>query len=57
MQEASILMLCIFQRIFDKLDTYYLFNHVDITISYRSYLDSNGDLVSRLVRATLEPKR
>jgi len=38
---------------FIKKDTYYLFNHVDINIKYHKVEDGR----SRLVRATLEPKR
>lgn len=46
----------LFQAEFNKKNTYYIFNHVDITISYHSLEESVGK-GARLVGATLEPRR
>lgn len=44
----------IVQTSFNEKDTYYIFNHVEITIYYHSEVENAG---SRLVAAKLEPKR
>lgn len=46
---------CIINNDFNKKDTFYLFNHVDIIITYHSGKDENWD-GARLVTARLEPK-
>ncbi|XP_018410570.1 PREDICTED: transmembrane 9 superfamily member 2-like [Nanorana parkeri] len=46
---------CVINTEFNKKDTFYLFNHVDITITYHSGKDENWD-GGRLVAARLEPK-
>uniref|UniRef100_A0A8C5MXU0 Transmembrane 9 superfamily member n=1 Tax=Leptobrachium leishanense TaxID=445787 RepID=A0A8C5MXU0_9ANUR len=47
--------LCAIFEDFKKANTYYLFNHVDITITYHSGLGENWE-GARLVTAKLEPK-
>ncbi|KAG8553448.1 hypothetical protein GDO81_003413 [Engystomops pustulosus] len=46
---------CVINSEFNKKDTIYLFNHVDIIITYHSGKDENWD-GARLVAARLEPK-
>uniref|UniRef100_L7MZU7 Transmembrane 9 superfamily member n=1 Tax=Anolis carolinensis TaxID=28377 RepID=L7MZU7_ANOCA len=46
---------CIISSEFNKKNTFYLFNHVDITITYHSGKDENWP-GARLVTARLEPK-
>ncbi|KAI4819759.1 transmembrane 9 superfamily protein member 5 [Pseudochaenichthys georgianus] len=46
---------CVINAEFHKKNTFYLFNHVDIKISYHSG-DAEGWRGARLVAATLEPK-
>ncbi|XP_066437908.1 transmembrane 9 superfamily member 2-like [Eleutherodactylus coqui] len=46
---------CIINNEFNKKDTFYLFNHVDIVITYHSGKEENWD-GARLVTARLEPK-
>ncbi|XP_032993150.1 transmembrane 9 superfamily member 2-like [Lacerta agilis] len=46
---------CTINSEFNKKNTYYLFNHVDITITYHSAQNENW-LGARLVTARLEPK-
>lgn len=46
---------CVMSADFNKKNTYYLFNHVDITIMYHSGKDENWP-GARLVAARLEPK-
>ncbi|XP_040261937.1 transmembrane 9 superfamily member 2-like [Bufo bufo] len=46
---------CVINSEFNKKDTLYLFNHVDIIITYHSGKDENWD-GARLVTARLEPK-
>ncbi|XP_040261938.1 transmembrane 9 superfamily member 2-like [Bufo bufo] len=46
---------CVINSEFNKKDTFYLFNHVDIIITYHSGKDENWD-GARLVSASLEPK-
>ncbi|XP_078077673.1 transmembrane 9 superfamily member 2 isoform X2 [Mustelus asterias] len=43
---------CVINSAFNEKDTYYIFNHVDITI----YFHSEGGTEARLVAAKLEPK-
>nr|CAB3267003.1 transmembrane 9 superfamily member 2-like [Phallusia mammillata] len=43
---------CAISDAFNQKDTYYVFNHVDITIVYHELADGTA----RLVKATLEPK-
>nr|CAB3267002.1 transmembrane 9 superfamily member 2-like [Phallusia mammillata] len=45
---------CGINEAFNKADTFYLFNHVDIVIYFRPSLHDKG--ISRLVKATLAPK-
>lgn len=45
-----------FKSEFNKKNTYYLFNHVDITITYHSG-ENESWKGARLVGARLEPKR
>ncbi|XP_038673822.1 transmembrane 9 superfamily member 2 [Scyliorhinus canicula] len=44
---------CVISSAFNEKDTYYIFNHVDITIYYHS---EGGTAEARLVAAKLEPK-
>lgn len=44
-----------FQLDFSEKDTFYVFNHVDITIHY--HVVENEALGARLVAAKMEPKR
>lgn len=44
---------CVISTSFNEKDTYYIFNHVEITIYYHSEVENAG---SRLVAAKLEPK-
>lgn len=46
---------CVISSEFNKKNTFYLFNHVDITITYHSG-ENEGWTGARLVAATLEPK-
>ncbi|XP_041846008.1 transmembrane 9 superfamily member 2 isoform X2 [Melanotaenia boesemani] len=46
---------CVINSEFNKKDTYYVFNHVDIKITYHSG-EKEGWTGARLVAATLEPK-
>ncbi|XP_043982586.1 transmembrane 9 superfamily member 2 isoform X2 [Gambusia affinis] len=46
---------CVINSEFNKKNTFYVFNHVDITITYHSG-ETEGWRGSRLVAATLEPK-
>lgn len=47
---------CFFQAEFNKKNTFYVFNHVDIKITYHSG-ELEGWRGARLVAATLEPRR
>ena len=44
-----------FQSDFSEKDTFYIFNHVDITIHY--HVVESGELGARLVAAKMEPRR
>ncbi|XP_051881585.1 transmembrane 9 superfamily member 2 [Pristis pectinata] len=44
---------CVINTSFNAKDTYYIFNHVDITIYYHSEVEKSG---ARLVAAKLEPR-
>ncbi|XP_076148608.1 transmembrane 9 superfamily protein member 5 isoform X1 [Alosa pseudoharengus] len=46
---------CVINAEFNKKNTFYVFNHVDITITYHSG-ENEGWTGARLVAATLEPK-
>ncbi|XP_051716457.1 transmembrane 9 superfamily member 2 isoform X1 [Ctenopharyngodon idella] len=46
---------CVINANFNKKNTFYLFNHVDITIIYHSVDETTG-IGARLVAATVEPK-
>ncbi|ROL51747.1 Transmembrane 9 superfamily member 2 [Anabarilius grahami] len=46
---------CVINADFNKKNTYYLFNHVDITIIYHSVDETTG-IGARLVAATVEPR-
>lgn len=46
---------CISQSNFKEKDAFYIFNHVDITISY--HVVEHEKLGARLVAAKIEPKR
>ncbi|XP_051506185.1 transmembrane 9 superfamily member 2-like isoform X2 [Myxocyprinus asiaticus] len=54
-QEGKPKDACVINAEFNKKNTYYLFNHVDITITYHSG-DEQAGIGARLVTATLEPK-
>ncbi|XP_052010514.1 transmembrane 9 superfamily member 2-like isoform X2 [Xyrauchen texanus] len=54
-QEGKPKDACVISAEFNKKNTYYLFNHVDITITYHSG-DELAGIGARLVAATLEPK-
>jgi transmembrane 9 superfamily protein 2/4 len=45
-----------FQSDFNKKNTFYIFNHVDIKLTYHNG-EGEGWRGARLVAATLEPKR
>lgn len=47
---------CVISSDFHEKDTFYIFNHVDITISYHVVDKSEGAEGARLVSAKLEPK-
>uniref|UniRef100_A0A6Q2YCR8 Transmembrane 9 superfamily member n=1 Tax=Esox lucius TaxID=8010 RepID=A0A6Q2YCR8_ESOLU len=47
---------CVINSDFNKKNMFYIFNHVDIRISYHSG-ENEGWMGARLVAATLEPKR
>ncbi|XP_013925595.1 PREDICTED: transmembrane 9 superfamily member 2-like [Thamnophis sirtalis] len=53
--DGRIKDFCIMSDEFNKKNTFYLFNHVDITITYHSGKDENWP-GARLVAAQLEPK-
>ncbi|KAK9393614.1 transmembrane 9 superfamily member 2-like [Crotalus adamanteus] len=53
--DGRIKDFCIMSAQFNKKNTFYLFNHVDITITYHSGKDENWP-GARLVAAQLEPK-
>uniref|UniRef100_A0A671N602 Transmembrane 9 superfamily member n=1 Tax=Sinocyclocheilus anshuiensis TaxID=1608454 RepID=A0A671N602_9TELE len=55
-QEGKPKDACVINADFNKKNTYYIFNHVDITIVYHSGDETNG-MSPRLVAATLEPRR
>uniref|UniRef100_A0A672PM77 Transmembrane 9 superfamily member n=1 Tax=Sinocyclocheilus grahami TaxID=75366 RepID=A0A672PM77_SINGR len=55
-QEGKPKDACVINADFNKKNTYYIFNHVDITIVYHSGDEMNG-MSPRLVAATLEPRR
>lgn len=46
---------CLHQLNFNEKDAFYIFNHVDITISY--HVVEHEKLGARLVAAKIEPKR
>ncbi|XP_058392833.1 transmembrane 9 superfamily member 2-like isoform X5 [Diceros bicornis minor] len=46
---------CIINSEFNKNNTFYLFNHVDITLTYHRESETNGG-IARLVTARLDPK-
>uniref|UniRef100_A0A673LAC3 Transmembrane 9 superfamily member n=1 Tax=Sinocyclocheilus rhinocerous TaxID=307959 RepID=A0A673LAC3_9TELE len=54
-QEGKPKDACVINADFNKKNTYYVFNHVDITIHYHSGDETNG-MHARLVAATLEPR-
>uniref|UniRef100_A0A672PSV4 Transmembrane 9 superfamily member n=1 Tax=Sinocyclocheilus grahami TaxID=75366 RepID=A0A672PSV4_SINGR len=54
-QEGKPKDACVINADFNKKNTYYIFNHVDITIVYHSGDEMNG-MSPRLVAATLEPR-
>ncbi|KAI7801941.1 transmembrane 9 superfamily member 2 isoform X2 [Triplophysa rosa] len=54
-QEGKPKDACVINAEFNKKNTYYIFNHVDITISYHRVEESAG-IGARLVGATLEPR-
>ncbi|KTF79890.1 hypothetical protein cypCar_00018156 [Cyprinus carpio] len=54
-QEGKPKDACVINADFNKKNTYYVFNHVDITIFYHSGDETNG-MHARLVAATLEPQ-
>ncbi|XP_073710318.1 transmembrane 9 superfamily protein member 5 isoform X1 [Misgurnus anguillicaudatus] len=54
-QEGKPKDACVINADFNKKNTFYIFNHVDITITYHSADESNG-MGARLVAATLEPR-
>uniref|UniRef100_A0A671NAB4 Transmembrane 9 superfamily member n=1 Tax=Sinocyclocheilus anshuiensis TaxID=1608454 RepID=A0A671NAB4_9TELE len=54
-QEGKPKDACVINADFNKKNTYYIFNHVDITIVYHSGDETNG-MSPRLVAATLEPR-
>ncbi|XP_067313733.1 transmembrane 9 superfamily protein member 5 isoform X1 [Pseudorasbora parva] len=54
-QEGNPKDACVISADFNKKNTYYVFNHVDITIIYHSEDETTG-IGARLVTATLEPK-
>jgi transmembrane 9 superfamily protein 2/4 len=61
-KESKAKDACVTSADFHKPDTYYLFNHVDITLTYHSSSDADwGTAISgvggRLISAKLEPKR
>lgn len=53
---SFVWLVCVFQAEFNNKNTFYVFNHVDIKISYHSG-ESESWRGARLVGATLEPKR
>ncbi|XP_056098334.1 transmembrane 9 superfamily member 2 isoform X2 [Rhinichthys klamathensis goyatoka] len=54
-QEGNPKDACVINADFNRKNTYYVFNHVDITIIYHSEDETTG-MGARLVAATLEPK-
>ena len=46
-------LILFLQDAYKEKDTFYLFNHIDITIKYHTLEDGR----SRLIKATLEPSR
>ncbi|XP_039521681.1 transmembrane 9 superfamily member 2 isoform X1 [Pimephales promelas] len=54
-QEGNPKDACVINADFNRKNTYYVFNHVDITISYHSEDETTG-MGARLVAAKLEPK-
>ncbi|XP_065127947.2 transmembrane 9 superfamily protein member 5 isoform X2 [Paramisgurnus dabryanus] len=54
-QEGKPKDACVINADFNKKNTFYIFNHVDIIITYHSADESNG-MGARLVAATLEPR-
>ncbi|KAA0709374.1 Transmembrane 9 superfamily member 2 [Triplophysa tibetana] len=54
-QEGKPKDACVINAEYNKKNTYYIFNHVDITISYHRVEESAG-IGARLVGATLEPR-
>lgn len=55
-RESTMIFKIVFQAEFNVKNTFYVFNHVDIRITYHSG-QSEGWKGARLVAATLEPKR
>uniref|UniRef100_A0A9L0IVF0 Transmembrane 9 superfamily member n=1 Tax=Equus asinus TaxID=9793 RepID=A0A9L0IVF0_EQUAS len=47
---------CVINSEFNKNNSFYLFNHVDITLTYHRESERNGG-IARLVTARLDPKR
>ncbi|XP_050983568.1 transmembrane 9 superfamily member 2 isoform X1 [Labeo rohita] len=54
-QEGKPKDACVINAEFNRKNTFYIFNHVDITIVYHSGDETNG-MNARLVAATLEPR-
>ncbi|CAM4613889.1 hypothetical protein PO909_006854 [Leuciscus waleckii] len=54
-QEGTPKDACVINADFNRKNTYYVFNHVDITIIYHSEDETTG-MGARLVAATLEPR-
>lgn len=53
---SSLSSFCILQSEFNKKNTYYIFNHVDIFITYHKGTSKDWE-GARLVAAKLVPKR
>ena len=52
---SMFVLVVVYQSDFNDKDTFYIFNHVDISIHY--HVVENEDAGARLVAAKMEPKR